>query len=72
MRCLYDILITGARNSDESVRSREAGWNAMQSCERCKIAPQYTKEGVCLRCRRDDVRENEYDTAWMTDEALSR
>jgi hypothetical protein len=28
--------------------------------------------GVCLRCRRDDVRENEYDTAWMTDEALSR
>jgi hypothetical protein len=70
-RCLYDILVTGSRNSDESIRTRDAGWRYDVYCSRCKIAPQYTKDGICLRCRREDVRANEYDTAWMTDEALS-
>lgn len=69
MRSLYTILLTGAVNSDESARIREAGWIWAQRCDGCRQGPAYTRGGECLRCRGE--RTSKVRSDWASDDALA-
>lgn len=74
MRLLYEILMTGAANSDESMKLRDAGWNWTPGnhggCRFCGTrGPAYLKDGGCLGCRKE--QRSKIDAAWFSDAALS-
>ena len=70
-RALYTILVTGAVNSEESAKVREAGWswNSRERCRLCGQGPAYLHSGVCLRCRAE--LESRTHADWASDEQLS-
>lgn len=68
-KTLYEILTTGAVNSDEHRRLTESGWR-WATCQVCKRGPTYTSGGECMQCRHDGVGTTDAD--WATDAALAR
>lgn len=50
MRTLANLLMTGAYNSEESARLRQAGWR-WTACDFCGRSPIYAKDYECLGCR---------------------
>lgn len=69
MRGLYEILVTGAVNSSESIKVDEAGWRWSTRCDGCKLGPAYTRGGECLRCRGERLSKVRSD--WASDAALA-
>lgn len=49
MRSLEEILNTGAVNSDESRKVREAGYE-YKPCRWCKVTTYTTRGGLCRPC----------------------
>lgn len=49
-RSVREILLTGAVNSDESRKVKEAGYSYGVPCKWCRATGYTTKGGLCLPC----------------------